>query len=476
MKVDGDLFIFRDGLLKQIRTLLLVTRRFVTDLLEPLKRLLFRSVNCIPRDELEHRIAESTTDLRMEKCKLETELAKRILDEMALRESETLIREVANSAPVGIWITDAAKRVSFLNATSLAFAGRSSADLLGDNWTDLLHPEDVERVFSAYSTAVERRVAFRAECRLRRADGQYRWMLNTGVPRFVNGLFVGYIGTISDTTDLKRNYEETVATQKFESLGVLAAGIAHDFNNILSAVFAESDLALAEIPPNTLAAESIERIKTVAVRASEIVKLLQTYAGGTEVSMEEVDFSDIVEDVIRHLRGEISPKATLHTSLAKGLRLWANAEQIRLAVSNLMMNASEALEGREGSIDVGTSRVHLSEAMVRLYSGRLRAGDYLRLSVRDTGHGVLEHARVKIFDPFYSTKFLGRGMGLAVVQGILRSHRGGIGLVAAPGAGATFEVLFPCFREHSESTRVETHSIHTIDKLPYSGALALSRS
>jgi signal transduction histidine kinase len=309
---------------------------------------------------------------------------------------------------------------------------------------------------------------------LRRADGKYRWMLNTGVPRFVNGVYVGHIGTISDMTDLKRKQEQRVATQKLESLGVFAAGIAHHFNNMLGSVFADSELALAEVPHDTLAAESIERIKAVAIRASEIVKLLQTYAGGTEISMEKVDLSTVVEEVVQRLQRSISRKTTLRANLARGLPLVrANSEQIGLVVSNLIMNASEALGDSAGSIAVITAEVHLNETMAQVYGRDLPPGNYLRLVVRDNGQGIRENSHPKIFDPFYSTKFLGRGLGLAIVQGILRSHRGGIGLETATGTGATFEVVLPCFNEHSKGTRAAAPSITTFDELPDSGILAL---
>jgi signal transduction histidine kinase len=328
-------------------------------------------------------------------------------------------------------------------------------DLIGSGWTELLHPDDCEGVFSAFATAVAQRATFRIECRLRRADGQYRWMLNTGAPRFVNDTYIGHIGTISDTTDLRRSHEQLLAAQKLESLGVLAAGIAHDFNNMLGTIFADADLALSDISPGNPVAANITRIKTVAVRASEIVKLLLIYAGGTDVSMEDIDLSAVVEEMIQLLKGSLSKDATLETDLSTNLPLLhANAGQIRQVVFNLIMNASEALEGRAGTIDISTSQIYLSQTTAWNCGLDLPPGDYVRLLVKDTGCGVLEESRSKIFDPFYTTKFLGRGLGLAVVQGILRSHHGGISLVSSPGAGSTFEILLPCLGVNPDKSRL----------------------
>jgi signal transduction histidine kinase len=262
---------------------------------------------------------------------------------------------------------------------------------------------------------------------------------------------------VIDTTDLKRGHEQMHAAQKLESLGALAAGIAHDFNNMLGAIFAESDLALTEAAPGSLIGENLERIKGVAVRASEIVKLLLSYAGGTQVSMENVDLSAIVEEMLQLLKGSLSERTTLRISLARDLPLLkANAGQLRQVVLNLILNAAEALEHEEGSIVVSTSRIQLSRSLA-VNSGReLPKGEYIRLVVSDTGCGMTEDVQSKVFDPFYTTKFLGRGLGLAVVEGILRSHGGGINVRSTPAMGSTFEVVLPLLDQNSAVNQSST--------------------
>jgi two-component system cell cycle sensor histidine kinase/response regulator CckA len=409
---------------------------------------------------------DPSLELLLDNEMLRAELAAHRATETALRESESLFRNLANTAPVGIWVTDVDTRVSFLNRTALAFVGRPMEEMLGENWTDLLHPADKEQVLSTCAAAVAQKGAFRTECRLRRTDGQYRWLLNTGTPRFVNGAYIGHIGTVSDTTDLRRNHEEMLAAQKLESLGLLAAGIAHDFNNMLGAIFGDSDLALAEVPSDTPVADSIERIKAVAVRASEIVKLLLIYAEGTEAAKVDVDLSAIVQEMIEVARRSLSPQTALSTHFAKDLpSLRANPGQIRQVVLNLIMNASEALDKREGSIVVTTEKVHVSKTMARNYGSDLLDGDYACLTVTDTGCGIRKEVQAKIFDPFYTTKFLGRGLGLAVVQGIVRSHHGAVNLLSAPGTGSTFEVLLPSPAERLERSGKSSFS-PAADRLP----------
>jgi PAS domain S-box-containing protein len=421
------------------------------------------------RTDLEKQVAQRTTELRTANDRLKEELAQRRLTEQALRETEERFRSLADTAPVAIWVTGPDRLGSFFNKRALTFAGRTTEELIGDRWTELVHPDDRDGVCAAYSSAVVARRPFRIECRMKRADGQYRWVLNTGIPRFVDRIFVGHIGTVVDTTDLKLSHEQMLVTQKMESLGALAAGIAHDFNNMLGVMFAESDVALLETTLVSPARQNVERIKAVAVRASEIVKLLIAYAGGTDVAMENVDLSLIVEEMIELLRDSISERAMLRTSLAKDLLVRANAAQIRQVVLNLIKNGAEALEGRDGLIAVAAERVYIGRPPAPEGPTEAPEGEYVRLLVSDTGCGMTQEVQARALDPFYTTKFLGRGLGLAVVQGILRSHGGHIQILSKHGAGSTFQVLLPCARLASEQIEA---SARRVTPSPFTSLLA----
>ena len=233
--------------------------------------------------------------------------------EQALRESEHRFRNLADTSPVGIWVTGPDKTVSFYNKTALNFVGCTMEQLIENGWTELINRQDLHGVNLTYLRAVAARRSFRIECRMRRMDGQYRWVLNIGTPRFVDSVYVGHIGTVVDITDIKRGHERMLAAQKLESLGMLAAGMAHDFNNMLGAIFAESDLAQAEIPADSPAIDNLKRISAVANRASEIVNLLMAYAGGRDVAIEMVDLSRIVEEMLELLRISILKNAVAQT-------------------------------------------------------------------------------------------------------------------------------------------------------------------
>jgi signal transduction histidine kinase len=154
-----------------------------------------------------------------------------------------------------------------------------------------VHPDDRTRCLSTYAASFDARRTFQMEYRSRRADGEYRWLLDVGTPRFaLDGVFVGYIGCCTDITDVRRTQEEALARQKWESLGVLAGGVAHDFNNLLGSVLTNSELVLSELPFGSPAYDGVESIKNVAERAAEIVRQMMAYAGQENTAFEPLDF------------------------------------------------------------------------------------------------------------------------------------------------------------------------------------------
>jgi signal transduction histidine kinase len=285
------------------------------------------------------------------------------------------------------------------------------------------------------------------EYRLRRADGAYRWVIDRGVPRFTPaGEFAGYIGSGIDITDLKLAQEEALARQKLESLAVLAGGIAHDFNNLLGGILAEAELVEADLAVGSAPREEIERIKARAVRGAEIIRELMIYAGEDQTDLvEAVDVSELVEEMQELVKTSISKHAVVRANLRDNLpAVWGNASQIRQVVVNLLINASEAIGEEQGVITITTAMVSGGRELAPNNVTELPFGNYVLLEVSDTGSGITEEARAKIFDPFFSTKFAGRGLGLAVVLGIAQAHGGAINLMSAPGEGTTFQVLLPC--------------------------------
>lgn len=371
--------------------------------------------------------------------------------EAALQESEERFRNMADTAPVMIWVMGPDKLVTFFNKTYLDFTGRTPEQELGRGWVGLVHPEDLEHCSEILHSSFDARRNFQIECRARRADGEYRWVLCSGVPRFgPDGVFVGYIGSDIDITDLRRAQKEALARQKLESLGVLAGGIAHDFNNLLGGILINSELVLAGLPLGSSAYAGLETIKSIAVRATDIVRQMMAYAGQENAPFETVNVSRLVSDMLQLLKVSISKTAILKVNLSENVpAVRGTAAQIRQVVMNLITNASEALGEKEGAISVCVTQVQVDQDSD---ASNLSHGDYVRLEVSDTGCGMTEEIQGRIFDPFFTTKFTGRGLGLAAVQGIIRNHGGVINVTSAPGQGSRFDVLLPCAGQAESGT------------------------
>ncbi len=238
--------------------------------------------------------------------------------------------------------------------------------------------------------------------------------------------------------------------QKLESLGVLAGGIAHDFNNLLMAILGNADLASRSLAAVSPGQAYLRDIETAARRAADLCRQMLAYSGKGRFVVEPVALDEIILEMTRMLEVSISKKATLTYHLAKDLpAVAADATQIRQIVMNLITNASEALGDQNGVISIATGAMTCSRAYLAgtYLAETLPEGDYVWLEITDTGAGMTPAVQARMFDPFFSTKFTGRGLGMAAVLGIVRGHRGGIRVYSEPGRGTTIRVFFPASRE-----------------------------
>ena len=377
--------------------------------------------------------------------------------EEALRESEARLNESQHVARIGHYELDVVSGLWTSSAVLDDIFG-IEADQVRDvaAWTRIVHPDEREEMRGYFAREVlAARVPFNREYRIRRvSDGEDRWVHGLGrLELGADGRPVRMFGTIQDITERKvaeaerrRLERQILHTQKLESLGVLAGGIAHDFNNILMAVIGHAGLARLRLPPESPAIGSLCQIEQAASRAADLAKQMLAYSGKGKFVVEPVDLNRLAEEMEHLLRVSVSKKALLRFNLARPLpAVDADATQLRQVIMNLVINASEAIGERSGSIAVTTGCVNCTrEYLQELWlDERLPEGLYVTLEIADSGCGMDRETLARIFDPFFSTKFTGRGLGMAAVLGIVRGHRGAIKVASEPGRGSTFRIFLP---------------------------------
>lgn len=258
-----------------------------------------------------------------------------------------------------------------------------------------------------------------------------------------------------------RNETALRETQKLESVGLLAGGIAHDFNNILTGVLGNASLALDELPPGSHLAARLADVVTATERAAQLTKQLLAYAGKGRFLIELLDLSQQIREISGLVQTSIPHTVQLRLELAEGLpRVEADAAQIQQVVMNLVINGAEAIpEGKPGAVVITTRVQDVDDAYIQttVPGNEIRPGRYVILEVHDTGAGIPPEVVSRIFDPFFSTKFAGRGLGLAAVRGIVRGHGGAMKVCSAPGQGTTFKLLFPASPKEDQK-RIEKPS------------------
>ena len=263
----------------------------------------------------------------------------------------------------------------------------------------------------------------------------------------VAGNPIGVSSILRNVTESVRAERALLENQRLESLGLLAGGVAHDFNNLLAAMIGNADLAMLESGPNSPIIARLEEITAIAERATGLTRQLLDYSGRASYEMKPLELGELIDQMRGLLAVTLSKKIRL--VIAKGFQLppvSGDAGQLRQVLMNLVINGSEAIGDRSGEIRLTTARVELREPLDDAsgpHGGALAPGVYLRLEVSDDGLGMSPDVLARIFDPFFSTKFTGRGLGLAAILGIVRGHRGALRVASELGQGTRFEIYFP---------------------------------
>jgi len=239
--------------------------------------------------------------------------------------------------------------------------------------------------------------------------------------------------------------------QKMEAIGTLAGGIAHDFNNIVAAIMGYVHLAHHGLPPESPSRIKLDKIAMACERAKGLIQQILTFSRNTQHEKRPVKISQIINESIKLLRAFLPESIEIRQNISSknGMAL-ADPTQIHQVLMNLCTNAAHAMEGKNGVLEVCMETIQMDSEQVR-YFPELIPGKYVKLTVTDTGHGMDKHTIERIFDPFFTTKSqdLGTGMGLAMVRGIVKGHRGSINVVSDPGKGSTFCIYLPTIADEA---------------------------
>jgi PAS domain S-box-containing protein len=328
---------------------------------------------------------------------------------------------------------------------------RSEECLTSDWWARHVHPDDLKRTMDAQPKPyqIDHQVL---EYRFRRKDGVYIWIRDEKrLVRDAQGRPKEVVGAWADVSERVALEARLTQAQKMEAIGLLSGGIAHDFNNILGAILGNAQLARMDVAADHPAAESLDAILQATHRAKSVVRQILDFARQESQELRRLDLGPVVEESVRLLRATLPAEVDLVFEVAKELpSVLADASQIQQAMMNLGTNAWHALGGQSGRVEVTLTAERVESATVKRHAD-LRVGWYVRLRVRDTGSGMTQETLEKIFMPFFTTKApgTGTGLGLSVVHGIVRSHRGAVLVTSAPGEGSTFDLFFPAASERA---------------------------
>jgi len=393
--------------------------------------------------ELEQRVAERTRELAVSNESLRTEIAERGRAEEAVRRSQEYLRLVIDTLPAMVWRKLPDGSADFLNERFRQYTGLSLEQGLGWGWMiNAFHPED--RAQEEWRKAFAAGRPFEREARIRGADGKYRWFLLRAEPLCNEpGRVVCWYGISTDIDDRKRAEEALLEAQdklartgRTQALAQLAATIAHEVNQPLTAIVTNANFSLRQlanpVPNHEELREALTEVAKDANRASAVISHIRGLLVKEPAPRREVDINDIVQQVVALLRNELTRNRVLVSPDLTPELLLVQADPIQLqqVLINLLMNAVEAMQENP-------------EQRRKILIKTARHADGVWVQVQDSGPGIAPSTRARIFEPFFSTKSEGIGMGLSISHSIIESHGGQLQASMPERGGATFEFTLP---------------------------------
>ena len=381
------------------------------------------------------------------------DITDRKMAEEALRESEERYRAVFDNAAVGINLSDSEGRFIQVNSASARILGYTQAELEGMTFFDVTHRDDLEASNGHFLSLVQgKEESYRLEKRYVRKDGEIVWVdVSVSAIHEAKGRHAATLAVVVDITERKRSEQERenlkgqlLRAQKMEAIGTLTEGISHEFNNLLTIVSGYTELLLADKVSHDPEYPDLQKIASACRRGADLVQKLRIFGRKADYEFRPLNLNHEVQETVKLVSKSMPKMIEIQCNLAEGLRaVSADSAQIGQMIINLALNGQDAMpEG--GKLILETGNVTLDEAYCSSHVGA-KPGNYVQLTVTDSGHGMGETTMQRIFEPFYTTRGLAQrsGMGLAVVHGIVENHGGHMSCESNLGSGTTFKIYLP---------------------------------
>ena len=385
------------------------------------------------------------------------DITDRARSEEALKESEEKYRTVLEANPDPLVVYGMEGRVIYLNPAFTRVFHWSLEELIGkkmDNFVPEENWPETRMMISKVTVSGEDFSGF--ETRRYTRDGNTLDVSISGsFYRDREGNVAASVINLRDITEQKKMATQLQQSQKMEAVGTLAGGIAHDFNNILAVILGNAELAIDDVPKGNLAAECLEEIRLASIRAKEMIQQLLSFSRKTDEENKPLNMVPVIKASMKMLRTAIPSSVEFNQHISdEPCNIMGNASQINQIVMNLVTNAFHAMYEEEGLLEVTLEKIILQEEKP-CFDWILAPGAYVRLKARDTGKGIDQQILGRIFEPYYTTKDVGKGtgMGLSVVHGIVKRHDGGIRVESEFGKGTVFEIYFPALVEMIEEEK-----------------------
>jgi two-component system, cell cycle sensor histidine kinase and response regulator CckA len=401
-------------------------------------------------DELERRVEERTAELVKANEQLNIEIEERKQAEEAILKSAEKYRSLVESTEDSIYLVDKDGTYLFVNKKHLSRIGSSLNKAIGRTYGELHSIDDTKEFEGKIEEVFETGRTTQHEHRSLRDD---KYFLRTLSPvKNTDGSTTSVTVVSKDITERKRSEEEKERlqsllqqSQKMEAIGRLAAGIAHDFNNILAIILVNAQLASIDVPDSNPISDFLKEIRKASISAKDIVHQLLAFSRMTKEQSWPIDMAPIIKESVKMLRPIIPTSIEFKQHISDDLcRVMGDAAQINQIVMNLVTNAADAMSKQGGVLEVALENIVLQEEKT-CFDWILSPGHYVRLRMRDAGEGIEPKIMDRIFEPYYTTKEVGKGtgMGLSVIHGIVKRHGGGILVESELGEGTVFEIYFP---------------------------------